>query len=107
MVAGRVLAPGAVEAPTVTANENVLSPAVASPFEPSSKNVWPATPPMRLKSAETVIPVLDGPEPGVTITVNNTLPPWITEPGFAAPVPERLVVVPVLFRGFGAPVAKS
>ena len=61
----------------------------------------------------TVIPVLAGFVPGVTVTVKRVVAPGLTAFGFAAPVPDGLVLPPhelvgdALLRGMGAPVAKS
>src|SRR5882672_11136998 len=61
----------------------------------------------------TVIPVLGGRVPGVTVTVRSVEFPGITGFGLAAPVPEGLftplqvLVADAEFRGLGAPVAKS
>ena len=72
-----------------------------------------ADPPMALRSALTVRPVLDGEEPGVTATVSSDAPPGSTDEGLAAPVPEGFVVPPqglggvALLRGSGATLEKS
>ena len=63
---GELFAPGVVAGATVALKEKTLSPPVTSPFEPSSKSVCEALPPMRVRSAVTVMPVLVGPVPGVT-----------------------------------------
>src|SRR6266700_7575761 len=107
IVTGRVFAPPVVAKATVVANENVLLPGVTSPFVPSSKNDCVADPPMLVRSPVTTIPVLVGLAPGVTRTVSNTLPPWATDAGLAAPAPLGFVVPAGVLRGFGAPVAKS
>ena len=70
MVNGKLLGPAAVPLDTVALNEKVLSLAVVSPLVPSSKNVCVAEPPIELRSAVTVVPVLVGFVPGVTTTVS-------------------------------------
>jgi hypothetical protein len=60
---------------------------VTSPFEPSSKNVWVAEPPIELRSAATVIPVLPGFAPGVTVTASRVVPPAVMDEGVAEPTP--------------------
>ena len=64
----------------------------------------------------TVIPVLAGLVPGVTVTVKSVIPPAKTEDGFARPTPVGGVLPPppqgaavvALLRSVGAPlVAKS
>src|SRR5258708_23187813 len=106
-VAGKLFAPGVVPPPTLVAKEKVLSPAVTSPFEASSKNACAAGPPMLVKSAVTVIPVLVGTTPGVTATFNKTAPPAATEAGVALPTPVGFVEETAELRGAGAPVTKS
>src|SRR6185436_2014420 len=66
---GSVFGPSAVAPFTVALYEKTLSNGATSPFEPSSKNVWDALRPMELRSATTVMPVLGGFCPGVTVTV--------------------------------------
>src|SRR5687768_8769193 len=82
-----VFMPAVVAAPTVAANEKVLSPGVTSPFVPLSKNCCVADPPIVVRSPVTVTPVLVGFAPFVTATVRSVLPPAATVPGFAAPTP--------------------
>ena len=76
-----------VAAATVAPKEKTLLPATASPFVPSSKKVWVDEPPIWLRSPVTVIPVLVGFAPGVTVTVRSVLTPARTEAGVAAPTP--------------------
>src|SRR5258706_332737 len=83
------------------------------PPGPLSANGCVADPPIVVRSAVTIKPVLVGPDPGVTLTVSNDDPPGRTDEGLAAPVPDGFVVpvqglnaAPVL-RGDGAPVEKS
>ena len=87
IVAGSVFPPGAVASPTVAAKLNVPSPAEASPCVPSSKRLCPAAPPIAVRSAVTVTPVLAGFVPGVTATVRSVDPPGATLAGLAAPTP--------------------
>src|SRR5512142_2816739 len=107
MVAGRLFDPTGVAASTAVANENVLSPAVASPFEPSSKNVCDAAPPMAVRSTETARPLLDGLPPGVTATVRRVDSPGMRMLGVAAPEPEGFegpaqgASAVAVLRGFG------
>src|ERR1041385_7850112 len=103
---GSVLLPGVVLMVTTVEKENVLLLAVTSPLVPSSKNGSVAEPPMLLRSPRTVIPVLVGLAPGVTSTVSNVVPPWMTEAGLAAPAPVGLVVPAGWLRGLGAPGMK-
>jgi hypothetical protein len=68
---------------------------------------------MKERSPVTMIPVLVGFAPGVTVTVRSVVPPGWTELGVAAPVPLGFVVVRqglaavAVLRGAGAPAAKS
>src|SRR6476646_1936612 len=89
---GKDFVPGVVVTVTTVENENVLFPAVTSPFVPSSKNGSVAEPPMLLRSPETTMPVLVGLAPGVTSTVSKVVPPWSTDAGLAAPAPLGFVV---------------
>src|SRR6185436_10172886 len=66
-----VLPPGAVPSGTVAMYENVRSAAVTSPFEPSSNRLCVADPPIDVRLAVTVSPVLVGLDPGVTATVRS------------------------------------
>src|SRR2546423_13542457 len=64
------------------------------------------------KAPTTVIPVLDGPVAGVTVTVRSVLLPGSTESGLAEPFPERVPAVAQtfpteLFRGIGPIRLKS
>src|SRR4051794_16106728 len=112
---GRLLRPSPVPGATVVANVNVSSPAVASPFVPSSKSCCVALPPIAVRSAVTLRPVLAGFVPGVTATDSVTAPPWTTVFGDAAPVPAGSVGVGVphafggvaLLRGAAGATAKS
>src|SRR5262245_13522993 len=92
MVNPRDFKPGGVAVDTVARNENILSPAVTSPFVPSLKNVCVETPPIAERSPVTAIPVLVGLAPGVTVTDSIVLLPGETGLGFAAPMPLGLVV---------------
>src|SRR5450432_2245874 len=86
------LLPATAFAPTVVLNENTLSPASASPFKPSSWNGCVELPPMALRLAVTVRPVLSGLVPGVTLTVNSTASPRNADGGVAEPVPVSSLV---------------
>ena len=92
MVAGRDLVPGAVPLLTVARKEKMLSLAVTSPLVPLSKNCCAAAPPMRLRSAVTVRPVLGGLVPPATETVSRVDAPACRLLGFAEPVPVGGVV---------------
>src|SRR5689334_2977338 len=74
---GSDLAPLVVLALTVALNEKVPLPL--------SAKLWAAAPPIVVRSAVTVIPVLVGFVPGVTVTVSNVGSPADTEAGFAEP----------------------
>ena len=89
--------------------EKVLSNGVTSPLEPSSKNCCEALPPMEVRSATTVMPVLGGAEAGVTATVSRELWPASTAVGLAAPMAEKPheFCGVALLRGAGATAAKS
>src|SRR5262249_25628469 len=109
---GMFLLPALVPAATVALKENTLSPAVASPFVPSSKNGCAADPPIELRSPVSVMPVLTGLKPGITVTVRRDVSPALTEDGLAAPVPIGLegphtLVGEALLRGFAADAVKS
>src|SRR5215208_5469754 len=82
---GRLFEPRSVPEATVALNENTLSPAVASPFVPLSKNDCAGEPPIELRSPLTAIPVLVGFVPGVTVTVSRVDEPAVVEDGVAAP----------------------
>src|SRR3954452_4494677 len=86
-VNGRLFPPIAVDGLMTVANENSLSAAAGSPFDPSSTRIWLARPPIAERSATTPSPVLDGFEPGVTLTLNRIESPGAAEAGFAVPVP--------------------
>src|SRR3954468_15171879 len=88
MVTGRDRLPGGMPLETEVAKVNTLSPAVTSPFVPVSENACVPEPPIWLKSPVTVIPVLTGLAPGVTVTVRSVAAPACTEFGLATPVPE-------------------
>src|SRR6266540_2079256 len=70
IVNGRLFAPPDT-APTVAWKEKTLSFGVASPFVPSSKNVWELAPPIAARLALTETMGLVGPVPGVTVTVSR------------------------------------
>src|ERR1700741_3392056 len=93
MEAGKDFAPAAVAAATVALNEKMLSPAVTSPFVPSSKNACVDDPPIELRSTVTPSPVLAGFAPGATFTVKSVEFPACTVVGLAAPVPAGFVGV--------------
>src|SRR5438876_274017 len=98
MLAGSDFPPVGVAGATVAENENVRSPAVASPWVPSSYSVWPGAPPIAVRSAVTARPVLVGLAPGVTATVRSVAPPCTTDDGVAAPVPVGFVGASVPVR---------
>jgi len=93
---GRLFAPEVVASGTFALNEKTLSPAVTSPFVPLSNNTWLADPPIVLRSAVAVIPVLAGPAAGVTVAVIKVLLPAVTGDGLAAPVTDRGVPAPTV-----------
>ena len=105
--------PEGVPGATVTSSEKTRSPAVASPWVPSSYRGDGSTPPIGVRSALTARPVLGGFAPGVTATVSRVLPPAGTEGGFAAATPVGAVGPPqvavglAVLRGLGARIAKS
>ena len=76
--------------------EKTLSPAVRSPFVPSSNRVCAADPPIEDKSALTVISVLAGFVPGVTVTVNSVDVPVGTDAGVTVPVDVSAVSTTVM-----------
>src|SRR5262249_7432119 len=107
-----VFEPGVVPAAIVAANENVLSPAAASPFVPSSKNVCEEPPPIAVRAQGTPRLVLGGLVPGVTATVSSVEPPAGADAGPAAPTPVGGVELQswsaeAVLRGLGAPAVKS
>src|ERR1044072_736245 len=92
MVKGNDFAPGVVTRETVGVKVKTLSPAVVSPpLMPSLKNCWFTAPPIDVRSAVTVRPVLAGFVPGVPVTVNTVDAPGNTEFGLAAPTPAGVV----------------
>jgi len=98
---GRVFSPGVVETETVAEKVNVF---------PTPEKACVADPPIELRSAETVMPVLVGSLAGETTTWSVELSPTCTLLGLADPIPEstaQLFVGDELFRGLGAPIAKS
>ena len=68
-VNGNIFNPLVVLLSTVAWKEKMLSPAISSPFVALSKNGCAANPPMDVRLPVTVIPVLVGFAPGVTVTV--------------------------------------
>src|SRR5207237_10420755 len=84
IVIGRYFAPIVTPLGTVARNEYVLSFAVASPFEWSSKNCCALDPPMAVRSPTTV---LTGFEPGVTFTVSSVSRGTCRLSGCADPMP--------------------
>ena len=67
---------------------------------------------MLVRSPVTVIPVLVGPVPGVTVTVRKVLPPGSSELGLANPAADRAPPPPQKFviellRGIGPLIVKS
>lgn len=99
MVVGIDLPPTLVPEVTVAWNEKTLSPAVTSPFVPSSKNCCVAEPPIPVRLPVTARPVLVKLVPGVTVTLSNVLPPWAMDEGAAVPTPEGLVLTGVPLVG--------
>src|SRR5438067_1387138 len=105
-----IFAPELVAPPTMASKEKMLSPGVTSPFDPSSYIVCVALPPIGVRSAMAVMPVLAGDWPGVTATLSSVMPVAETVDGVADPAPTRppqLHAAVALFRGLTAPVAKS
>src|SRR5437867_9116423 len=90
-VTGSDFAPSGVDASTVARYEKMLSPAVASPREPSSKKGCVALPVIEDKSPVTLRPVLVSFWPGVTATVRSVVLPAVTLDGVALPIPVGLV----------------
>src|SRR6476620_7981157 len=86
-------APPVVPVATVARKLKMLSPAVASPFVPLSKNCCVEEPPMDARLPVTVMLVLTGFDPGVTETVSSVDEPTSTEVGFAAPLAAGFVEV--------------
>src|SRR5437667_4565049 len=101
MVKVSVFVPMVVEGETVALYEKLLSPALASPFVPSSYRVCVVEPPIAERLPVTVIPLLVGFVPGVTVTVRRVESPTRTVVGFAAATPvggwdvSSLVIVPM------------
>ena len=105
-----VFDPELVAPPTTALNEKMLSPGVTSPFDPSSKRVCDALPPIGVRSAVAVMPVLVGDCPGVTATLSRVVPVAGTVAGVAVPFPTRLPqlhAADALLRGLTAPSVKS
>src|SRR3712207_4324218 len=92
MLIGRFFGPALVPPLAVALNEKILSPALASPFVPSSKKAWLAGPPIAERSPDTVIALLLGFAPGVTATVSSVALPASTVLGLAAPAPDGAVL---------------
>src|SRR5581483_2719044 len=114
IVATMLLAPVDMNGPIVAVTENTLSPAVWSPFVPSSTNATDDGPPMLVRSAVTVMLVLGGVLAGVTLTVSNVLLAGSNDCGEAMPSPKGCVGSPPqeltgeeLFRGIGPFITKS
>src|SRR5205823_3157978 len=114
MVATIFLAPVVIPEPTVAWKEKTLSPAVASPCVPSSKNGCDRAPPMLVRSATTARPELGGVVAGVTRTVSKVLLAGSSEDGEATPRPDGWDGSPpqefagaALLRGIGPMVTKS
>src|SRR5947209_965341 len=93
----------------------MLSPAVTSPLVPSSKSGCEAESPMGLRFASTVMPVLAGEVPGVTVAVRRVGVPVKTLAGLAfavrasamGPTGEHGAAVVDVLRGFGVVAVKS
>ncbi len=81
---GKFLAPAVVPTATVAWNVKVL---------PLPLKDCVADPPMAVKLAVTVMPLLAGLVPGVTATVKVVFSPGKTEVGLADPLPDGLVEV--------------
>ena len=105
-----IFAPELVAPLTMALTEKMLSPGVTSPLVPSSYIVCDALPPIGVRSAMAVMPVLAGDWPGVTATLSSVMPVAETVDGVAEPAPTRppqLHAVVALLRGLTAPVVKS
>ena|SRR5205809_673454 len=87
MVTGRDFSPAEVPLATAVWNEKTLLLAMASPCVPSSKNCCEADPPINCRSPTTLIPVLTGFDPGVTLTVSKLVLPSCRLLGLADPLP--------------------
>src|SRR5574338_1412376 len=116
MLTGSVFAPAVTLAGTVAMYVNVRSAATTSPWVPSSKKACVDEPPIELRSAVTVSPVLAGFVPGVTATVSVVADSTSTDEGVAVPTPDGLVGVgpppqalnaEAVFRGVGVLAVKS
>jgi hypothetical protein len=83
------LTPTVVVGLTSTRALKTLSPAVTSPFVPSSRSKIDGRPPIELALAVTMMFVLGGPSAGVTVTVNSVEVPAGTVDGDAPPTPLR------------------
>ena len=68
----------------------MLSPAVTSPFVPSSRSKLDGGPPIELVLTETRMFVLGGLSAGVTATVSSVATPAGTVEGEAPPTPPRV-----------------
>src|SRR5438105_9193250 len=108
------LTPVVVAAPVSARNENVLSPAVASPCVPSAYSGCDGEPPIAERSALTAMPVLGGVDAGTTWTDNSTLVAGSIPDGDAMPVPDGWLGLPPhafggaeLLRGIAATLTKS
>src|SRR5437763_17008365 len=114
MVATICLTPVVMTEPTVAWKEKTLSPAVASPCVPSSKNCCDRAPPMLVRSATTARPELGGVVAGVTRTVSKVLLAGSSEDGEATPRPDgwdgsppQALAGAALWRGIGPMATKS
>src|SRR5438034_1033614 len=87
MTKASVFVPVVVDDDTIVLYEKMLSPALASPFVPSSYSVCVVEPPIAETLPVTVIPLLVGFVPGVTVTVRRVESPTRTVVGFAAATP--------------------
>src|SRR3569623_3705877 len=70
---GKDFAPTVVAGATVALNDQMPSPAVTSPFKPSSWKAAVALPPLQLSSPATMTLVLAGLEPPVTVAVSSVV----------------------------------
>jgi hypothetical protein len=75
IVTASVLTPGVVIGLTATRALKTLSPAVTSPFVPSSRSRIDGSPPIELALTVTRMFVLGGPSAGVTATVRSVEAP--------------------------------
>src|SRR5438105_12870964 len=83
---GNETGPNGVPGGTAAVNVNAL---------PLAANDCAADPPIALRSPVTVMPVLAGFVPGVTLTLRSALLPGVTDAGVAVPVPVGDVVAAV------------